>query len=128
MTDTGTPSSIYGISTMNISTSAPKMRRTPKRLTVRAWATLPEGQRLLAVQGQEAKCLLAAVEAGQKGITALEVSAWALRLSAYVHTLQKNHGLVFTMEREDHEGGWHGRYRLACPVEIVETIRPEGRA
>ncbi len=128
MTDTSTPSPSYGLPTMNVTMSAPETRRTPKRLTVTARAILPEGERLLTVQGQEAKCLLAAVQAGQKGVTALEVSAWALRLSAYVHTLQKNHGLVFTMEREDHEGGWHGRYRLAHPVEIVETIRPEGRA
>ena len=76
----------------------------------------------LEVQGQEARTLLALHAAGNAGITALEVSSWALRLAHYQMKLRRL-GLVIDMEREEHFAparGWHGRYFLRTPIEIVE--------
>jgi hypothetical protein len=73
-----------------------------------------------AVRGQAAKSLLALVAAGDKGVTALEVSCWAYRFAAYCHDLRHKHGLVIETIRESHGGGWHGRHVLRSPVEIVE--------
>ncbi|MAZ02510.1 MAG: hypothetical protein CMN56_05170 [Sneathiella sp.] len=80
------------------------------------------------VRGQTAKCLLALVEAGEKGTTALETSSWALRFSAYCFDLRHNHGLSIRTDREPHDAGWHGRHVLETPVEIIEIKRPEGGA
>lgn len=77
--------------------------------------------RICTVKGQEARTLLALCDAGARGITALEVSTWALRLAHYCLKLRKQ-GLSIPMEREDHAGpvkGWHGRYRLETQVEIL---------
>ena len=72
------------------------------------------------VTGQVAKTLLALVAAGTKGITALEVTTWAYRLGAYVHTLRRVYGLAIDMVREPHDGGWHGRYVLRSAVSVEE--------
>lgn len=71
-----------------------------------------------AVIGQPAKALRALVEAGLRGVTALEAASWAFRFAAYVHDLRKQHGLAIETLREDHEGGWHGRYVLRSPVQL----------
>lgn len=76
------------------------------------------------VYGQTARTLLALQEAGPKGCTALEVSSWALRFAAYCHDLKHRHGLSIRTEREEHDGGWHGRHVLETPVDIVEIKRP----
>ena len=75
-----------------------------------------------AVTGQTARALQALVRAGHKGVTALEMSTWALRLGAYVHTLRRDHGLVIETVRERHNGfgDWHGRYILRTPVTLIE--------
>jgi hypothetical protein len=70
------------------------------------------------VRGQEARTLRALVRAGDGGVTALELSGWALRLAAYVHSLQKK-GVVIAMEREPHDGGHHGRYRLMSTIHLI---------
>jgi len=70
------------------------------------------------VIGQCARSLLALVEAGQNGVTALEVSGWAFRLAAYCCDLRHRYGLAIRTEREEHAGGWHGRYFLETPVQI----------
>ena len=69
-----------------------------------------------AVIGQVAKAL---VENGAAGVTALEVHSWAYRLGAYVHALRHDYGLAIETVHEDHEGGWHARYRLMSPVSIT---------
>lgn len=74
-------------------------------------------------RGQEARALLALVNAGEAGVTAQEVSSWALRLSAYVLCLRRA-GLDIEMERESHPGGWHGRYRLHTKVKLVDLKEP----
>ena len=91
--------------------------------------TAPEAgegeQRRFTVEGQIARTLKALVDAGPKGVTSLEISSWALRTSHYVFVLRHRHGLNISMDREDHDGpagiGWHGRYRLLDPVEIIEA-------
>jgi hypothetical protein len=78
---------------------------------------LPSG-RCFEVTGQTAKALTALVAAAERGCTALEVATWALRFAHYVLCLRRL-GLQIDMEREAHQGGWHGRYRLRSPVQIV---------
>lgn len=73
-----------------------------------------------SVKGQTARALLALVIAGAQGVTALEISTWALRLSAYIHDLRKM-GLNIQMIREEHLEGWHGRYILLTPVTLIES-------
>ena len=70
---------------------------------------------------QDGRTLYALLQAGNKGITALEMSSWAYRLGAYIHRLRHEHGLAIETLREPHDGGWHGRYVLHTPCQIVET-------
>ncbi len=79
--------------------------------------------RVFEVRGQVARTLLALVAATDRGCTALELSTWALRLAHYVFCLRRL-GLEISMEREKHPGGWHGRYRLLAPVEVLEVRGP----
>jgi hypothetical protein len=81
--------------------------------------------REICVRGQAARALLALVEAGTRGVTALEVCTWALRLAAYCHWLKKRCGLLIAMVREPHPGGWHGRHILRSRVEILSVERGE---
>ena len=92
------------------------MRPYPyKRIMVEAAG--PTGS--FAVIWQVAKALVALVEQGAAGVTALEVHSWADRLGAYVHTLRHDYVLAIETVHEDHEGGWHARYRLLSPVSIT---------
>jgi len=75
------------------------------------------------VTGQTARALVALVKAGPAGVTALEVNSWAFRKAAYVHRLRKDNGLAIETVREKHEGGWHGRYVLCCPVTLLEAAK-----
>jgi hypothetical protein len=80
-------------------------------------------ERICEVEGQEARTLVALHGAGDVGVTALEVSTWALRLAHYVMKLKKL-GLTIETVREKHAGpvpGWHGRYILRSHVEVLET-------
>jgi hypothetical protein len=76
--------------------------------------------RTFEVTGQTARALIALAMAGERGCTSLEVSSWAYRLAHYVLCLRRL-GLQIDMRREEHHGGWHGRYRLRTGVEILET-------
>jgi len=81
-----------------------------------------EQPRTITLTGQNARCLLALIEAGNRGANALAVSSWALRFGAYVWEMRHRYGVPIAMERVDHDnhGGWHGVYRLLCRVEVVE--------
>lgn len=67
-----------------------------------------------------ARTLLALSLAGTQGVTALEISSWAFRLGAYVYTLKHQYGLDIQTIREAHPHGWHGRYILHTPVEVMD--------
>jgi hypothetical protein len=95
----------------------------PDRLRVRASG--PSGEFL--VSGQTARALLVLINSAGRGVTALEVSTWALRLAAYVHSLRRL-GLAVSMLREPHPGGWHGRYVLASPVQLQSVTASDGGA
>jgi hypothetical protein len=68
---------------------------------------------------QPRRALAALIKAGSNGVTALELSSWAYRLGAYVHTLRHDYGLAIETLREPHDGGWHGRYVLHTPCQII---------
>ena len=97
-------------------------RSASKASRLKVTASGPGG--VVTVSGQTARALLALVNAAGRGVTALEVSTWALRLAAYVHSLRRL-GIAVSMLRETHPGGWHGRYVLASPV-TVQRVDGEG--
>lgn len=78
------------------------------------------GERTITANGREAQALLALVEYGPAGISSLEMgrAGWAIRLAAYIHDL-KRMGVPIVTEREAHEGGSHGRYKLSGAVTIL---------
>jgi hypothetical protein len=90
---------------------------TRERLTFEA--TTPGGTVRGHTSGQTAKELVALVEAGRRGVTALECDTWAYRLAAYCHFLRRDWGLVIRTDREGHPGGWHGRHVLETPVRLI---------
>jgi hypothetical protein len=82
----------------------------------------PEGI-VIRVAGRFAWTLSALVAAGDGGITPLERPA--PRWSHYVHRLRRA-GVPIETIVERHQGafaGRHGRYRLACAVEILSEVR-----
>lgn len=82
----------------------------------------PDDERTLTFEGQEARTILALVEAGPRGVTSLEISSWALRLAHYAMKLRRA-GLVIDMVREKHDGpvrGHHGRYFLRSRVRLID--------
>lgn len=90
------------------------------KLTVTVKALEGPRARTFEVKGrQTARALLALVEAGEDGVTALEVSGWAYRFAAYCWELRHRHGLEIVTMAEKHSGGWHGRHVLRTPVEII---------
>lgn len=74
------------------------------------------------LRGRLSQTLLCLDRAKSKGITAAEMSSWALRLSAYVHKLRHKYGLEIRMEEEKHDGGWHGRYFLESSIQLKVSI------
>lgn len=72
------------------------------------------------VTGQEAHTLALLVEKGAAGVTAYDFRGGPpFRLPAYTHSLIRRHHLAIETRREAHEGGWHGRFVLHTPLEIV---------
>lgn len=92
-----------------------------KRHTILVTARIA-GDRVIRANGREAQALLALVDAGATGITSLDMgrAGWAIRLAAYVGDLRKM-GVPIVTEREAHEGGNHGRYKieLGGAVQII---------
>lgn len=101
---------------------------TPKRAKRADWrlhVTVdgPEPRRLIVTGRQVVRTLSALIEAGSKGITALDVSnTWALRLGHYIFELRRRWNLAILTQYEDHDGGHHGRYVL------LDHVRIEGGA
>jgi len=99
-----------------------------KKLTIRArvYDTGDMFPREIIATGRYAQALRELVKAGDKGVTALEISSWALRLSHYIDVLRKDdrYRLNIETQLEEHEvdgmgAGRHGRYFLRTPVELV---------
>lgn len=89
------------------------------RLAVTAILRNAGDQHKVRVHGQTARTLLALVNSGPRGVSALECGAWAFRLAAYCHRLRHRYGLTIRTDKESHPGGWHGRHVLETPIEIV---------
>jgi len=83
----------------------------------------PEGTEIITLNGQYARTLAALIDSRKNGITALEISSWALRLSHYIFILRTEYGLNIRMVRETHDGiagpGWHGRYILQDSAVLI---------
>lgn len=89
-----------------------------KRFTVTA-RILPDGAPF-KVSGQEARTLVLLSEKATKGVVAYDFRGGPpFRLPAYTWSLMRNHGLVIETRREQHECGWHGRFVLHTPIEII---------
>jgi len=89
-----------------------------RRETLQARIQDGETWRPITVSGRQVcRTLRALIEAGAEGITALELSSWAVRLAHYVFLL-RHHGLNIVTEHEPHDGGFHGRYRLVSRVTL----------
>ena len=69
---------------------------------------------------QEARTLLLLHQKGALGVVAYDFQGGPpFRLPANTWALMRKHGLVIETRRELHEGGWHGRFVLHTPVEIL---------
>ncbi len=82
--------------------------------------------REIVATGRYGQALKALVEAGDKGVTALEISTWALRLAHYVFILRTDPRYSLDIETRDEEHevdgmgpGRHGRYFLRTTVKLV---------
>lgn len=80
-----------------------------------------------ATQKRVRQTLAALIDAGPNGVTSLEISSWALRLSEYIRRLRHDYHLSITTQDEPHDIGGikatHGRYRLVDRVEVLEPSR-----
>ncbi len=85
-------------------------------LSIEARCHIDGAEKTISLTGQLARTLIALVQAGRHGVTALEMSTWAYRLGAYVHNLRHDYGLEIETRREEHPNGWHARYVLLTPV------------
>jgi hypothetical protein len=91
-----------------------------KRLKVIA-RILPDGQPFTAT-GQEARTLLLFHQKAMKGVVVFDFPGGpAFRLAAYSCSIRKKHCLDIETKRELHDGGWHARYVLHTPIEIISV-------
>lgn len=104
----------YGIIATTKGYSQNSFRGKQNALTV----DTPAGRIAISAR-QQRRALTALINAGGKGVTALELSSWAYRLGVYVHTSRHDYGLTIETLREPHDGGWHGRYVLHTPCQII---------
>jgi hypothetical protein len=94
-----------------------------KRLKVTA-RILPDGLNFTCT-GQEAKTLFLLKQKGAAGVQAYDFRGGPpFRLPAYCHSLIKHRGLHIETQRVNHEGGWHGRFVLHTPIEIIAVADP----
>ena len=75
------------------------------------------------ISGRVAQTLYHLITASSRGITVVEVSSWAYRLGAYIHTLRHQYGLNIESYTEPHDGGMHARYVLLDKVDIHQAFR-----
>ena len=80
-------------------------RQTLRAVVVTANADYPllSERRSIEVTGARfIQTLWALTEAGPKGVTALEMSSWALRLAHYIHILRTKYGLSLHSPTDPH--------------------------
>ena len=95
-----------------------------KRITVQSKLA---GGMICSVQVPEATTLLVLVEKGQRGVVDYDFFGGpAFRLPAYTWNLHQ-HGIMIEIWHEKHDIGWHGRFLLHAPDEIVSVIDPARR-
>lgn len=88
---------------------------------------LPSGE-VRYVRGQEANTLLLLHERGPAGVLAYDFRGGPpFRLPAYTWASMRRHGLIIETIREKHDGGWHGRFVLHTPIEVVAVHDPASR-
>ena len=95
-----------------------------KRLKMKYLASYPNGTKEIEVSGQFARTLNALIETGDRGITSGEISqmGWGYRMSHYILILRTKYHLDIEMRKEEHGGGWHGRYFLHTPVTLLSDM------
>lgn len=77
-------------------------------------------------RGQEARTLQLLVSKGRSGVVAYDFRGGPpFRLPAYTWSLTRKHGLVIETARVEHDGGWHGKFILHTPIEILKTEDPQ---
>lgn len=95
---------------------------------IKVIARVSPGGNAFTVTGQEAKTLLLLSQKGNAGVTAYDFRGGPpFRLPAYCHSMIKHKGLSIETRRESHEGGWHGRFVLHTPIEILEVVDPASK-
>ena len=94
----------------------------PQTATIIVKTEKPEGQKTYAIKGRPAQTLLCLYKAGKQGVTAEELSSWALRLASYIFKLKNNYGIEIQTTREPNSNGigYHGRYRLLTQIISLE--------
>ena len=89
-------------------------------LQITATIRLRDGsRRVLECSGRIAQTLECLVAAGSKGITALEMATWAIRLSHYVWVLRHRHGVSIGTQFETHGGAYPGKHPRYTPLDQV---------
>ena len=103
------------------------MKNRKNVLTIYARVHDGDTPRMIEAKGRYAQTLTELVKAGPQGVTALEISSWALRMSHYIDVLRKDdrYRLDIKTIMEPHEvagmgPGHHARYVLVTPVEIID--------
>lgn len=81
--------------------------------------TWPQERQIIVTGRRYCQTLRALADRGNRGVTAFEMSTWALRLGHYIFILRHTHGLLIETQAEAHDGGTHARYRLISDVRIV---------
>ena len=116
------PNNLIMESAMNLNLNKPEGN---KKLTAKFQLNKNSQEKVFVLNGRDCQTLIALVEAKQQGTTALEISSWALRLSAYIFNLRKECGLDIITNTEPHDGGHHGRYFLQDDIKILEVFDPK---
>lgn len=71
--------------------------------------------------GREGMTLLTLIERGSKGVSGVDFPGGpAFRLGAYVFDLRAM-GIGIETQQEEHNVGFHGRYRLVTPVTVISV-------
>jgi hypothetical protein len=89
---------------------------------------VPNGP-VFTVRGQEARTLVLLIVKGNWGVGSYDFDEGPpFRLGAYMYDLRHQFELAIETLRDEHDGGWHARYRLLSRVKIVSHSDDAERA